>query len=54
MKQTVCIFQAFKRKAVFREGVGDCSICTPSPDNAKCKDFTKLTLYSFTAIDKEK
>ena len=48
MRTTLCLNQAFKVKTV-REGCGDCSKCTPSPENEKCTGFIKMTLYSFQA-----
>ena len=52
-KMTVCFYQAFKRKRVFKEGVGDCEICIPHPDNINYKDYLRMSLWRFTVTDKE-
>jgi len=53
MKKTLCFFQVVKPRPRFnKEGVGDCLICTPHSDNAKCANFLGLTLYSFEAVEK--
>ena len=52
-KMTVCFYQAFKRERVFKEGVGDCEICIPHPDNINCKDYLRMSLWRFTVVDKE-
>ena len=50
MRKIVCFYQIFRRPKFVREGVGDCMICTASPDNVKCLEYLGMTLFHFTAI----
>ena len=40
-----CLHRVFKRRRVYKEGVGNCEICLPHPDNSKCKDFLPMNVY---------
>lgn len=49
-----CFNQVFKPFKATRDGIGDCSICTPSPENKNCSEFLPITIWSFEAIDAER
>ncbi len=50
--EKVCFYQICKAKVVhIKEGCGDCSKCTASPENKNCSDYIPLTLWTFNAVD---
>jgi len=42
-----CWYQLFNKKPKPQDGWGDCSICTPSPENEKCKGFIPVWVEYF-------
>jgi len=36
-----------------REGVGNCTICTPHKDNKNCRLYCPITIMTYTVKDKE-
>ena len=47
MKQVVCFYQLCQHK------VGNCKICIADEKNKLCENYTPITLFTFTAVDRE-
>ena len=47
----VCLRQVFRPKVHHHlDGCGDCTVCTPHPDNERCNMFFPITRPALTTI----
>ena len=52
MSIRICLFQWFRpRVRVIKEGCGDCTICTPSPENVNCEGYMPITVWLVEVVD---
>jgi len=54
MKTIGCIYQNTKFKVHPPiEGVGDCTVCTPDPDNKNCRKYCEVQFRTFEVTQTE-
>lgn len=52
--QTVCFWQIYRTKPMeIKDGHGDCSVCTASPDNQYCIGYTPIKFRVFEVVEEE-